>query len=183
MPTMKYSKFILITLCILFVGSASATSWDGLQPYEINPTTPIIFSPKASTLVLEDPDGSFTVADVLKRQEQFKPASEMGGIDALKHYWILQKISSRMVFGLISIPTFCSLMVLTSLCVQLGWSLAIRNWVTLTPLCLVLHLRKAATACSPSKAERRWLFYLRQGPCPRFCLKPWCWGWLTTNGF
>jgi hypothetical protein len=96
MPTMKYSKFILITLCILFVGSASATSWDGLQPYEINPTTPIIFSPKASTLVLEDPDGSFTVADVLKRQEQFKPASEMGGIDALKHYWILQKISSRL---------------------------------------------------------------------------------------
>jgi serine phosphatase RsbU (regulator of sigma subunit) len=93
---MKYSKFILITLCILFVGSASATSWDGLQPYEINPTTPIIFSPKASTLVLEDPDGSFTVADVLKRQEQFKPASEMGGIDALKHYWILQKISSRL---------------------------------------------------------------------------------------
>ena len=96
MPTMKYSKFIFIKLCILFVGSASATSWDGLQPYEINPTTPIIFSPKASTLVLEDPDGSFTVADVLKRQEQFKPASEMGGIDALKHYWILQKISSRL---------------------------------------------------------------------------------------
>jgi serine phosphatase RsbU (regulator of sigma subunit) len=34
--------------------------------------------------------------DVLQRQEEFKPASAMGGIDALKHYWILQRISSRL---------------------------------------------------------------------------------------
>lgn len=93
---MKYSKLLLIVLCILFMGNASATGWDALQPYEVKLTTPIIFSPKASTLVLEDPDGSFTVEDVLQRQEQFKQASEMGGIDALKHYWILQKISSRL---------------------------------------------------------------------------------------
>ena len=93
---MKYSKFLLTALCILFGGIASATSWDELQPYEITPATPIIFSPKASTLVLEDPEGSFTVEDVLIRQEQFKPASEMGGINALKHYWILQKISNRL---------------------------------------------------------------------------------------
>lgn len=93
---MKYSKFLLTALCIFFVGIASATSWDELQPYEITPATPIIFSPKASTLVLEDPEGSFTVEDVLIRQEQFKPASEIGSIDALKHYWILQKISSRL---------------------------------------------------------------------------------------
>lgn len=96
MQSMKYSKFLLTALCILFGGIASATSWDELQPYEITPATPIIFSPKASTLVLEDPEGSFTVEDVLIRQEQFKPASEMGGINALKHYWILQKISNRL---------------------------------------------------------------------------------------
>ena len=96
MPFMKYSKFLLMALCIWFFGTASATSWNDLQPYEIEAATPIIFSPKASTLVLEDPDGSFTVEDVLKRKEEFKPVAQVDGIDALKHYWILQKISSRL---------------------------------------------------------------------------------------
>ena len=68
--------------------------WENLPPYEISTSTPIVFSPVDSTLVLEDPEGSFTLEDVLQRQEEFKPASDMGGINALKHYWILQKISS-----------------------------------------------------------------------------------------
>ena len=78
------------------MGHAGAASWDNLQPYEVTAATPIVFSPVESTLVLEDPSGSLTVEDVLKRKEEFKPVAQMGGIDALKHYWILQKISSRL---------------------------------------------------------------------------------------
>ncbi len=81
---------------MLAMGHAGAAIWENLPPYEVSTSTPIVFSPVESTLVLEDPDGSFTLEDVLQRQEQFKPASEMGGIDALKHYWILQKISSAL---------------------------------------------------------------------------------------
>jgi len=81
---------------MLALGHAGAASWENLPPYEIGTSTPIVFSPVDSTLVLEDPDGSLTLEDVLKRQEEFKPASAMGGIDALKHYWILQRISSRL---------------------------------------------------------------------------------------
>ena len=93
---MKFPKSLLLALFVLFIKHASATSWDELQPFEVITSTPIIFSPKANTLVLEDPDGSFTVEDVLKRQEQFKPASKMSGINPLKHYWILQKIRSHL---------------------------------------------------------------------------------------
>ena len=81
---------------MLALGHAGAASWENLPPYEIGTSTPIVFSPVDSTLVLEDPDGSLTLEDVLQRQEEFKPASAMGGIDALKHYWILQRISSRL---------------------------------------------------------------------------------------
>jgi serine phosphatase RsbU (regulator of sigma subunit) len=81
---------------MLAMGHAGAASWENLPPYEIGTSTPIVFSPVDSTLVLEDPDGSLTLEDVLQRQEEFKPASAMGGIDALKHYWILQRISSRL---------------------------------------------------------------------------------------
>ena len=81
---------------MLAMGHAGAASWENLPPYEIGTSTPIVFSPVDSTLVLEDPDGSYTLEDVLQRQEEFKPASDMGGINALKHYWILQKISSRL---------------------------------------------------------------------------------------
>lgn len=78
------------------MGPAQALTWEELPAYEITPATPIIFSPKASTMVLEDPDGSLTVEQVLKLKEAFKPAAEMGGIDALKHYWIMQKITNRL---------------------------------------------------------------------------------------
>ena len=93
---MKLSRFFYSVLCMLALGHAGAASWENLPPYEISTSTPIVFSPVDSTLVLEDPDDSFTLEDVLQRQEEFKPASDMGGINALKHYWILQKISSRL---------------------------------------------------------------------------------------
>ena len=93
---MKLSRFFYSVLCMLALGHAGAASWENLPPYEISTSTPIVFSPVDSTLVLEDPDGSYTLEDVLQRQEEFKPASDMGGINALKHYWILQKISSRL---------------------------------------------------------------------------------------
>ena len=85
---MKFSRFFCSVLCMLAMGHAGAASWENLPPYEIGTSTPIVFSPVDSTLVLEDPDGSLTLEDVLQRQEEFKPASAMGGIDALKHYWI-----------------------------------------------------------------------------------------------
>ena len=93
---MKFSRFFVTVLCAWAMGHAGAASWDNLQPYEVTAATPIVFSPVESTLVLEDPSGSLTVEDVLKRKEEFKPVAQMGGIDALKHYWIVQKISSRL---------------------------------------------------------------------------------------
>ena len=156
---MKYSKFLLMALCIWFSGTASATSWNDLQPYEIEAATPIIFSPKASTLVLEDPDGSFTVEEVLKRKEEFKPVAQVDGIDALKHYWILQKISSRLdvdrsykLDGFwVDINTHLlqpddTFITLRPNGLIAGYS----DLSDIAPLYLVLLLQKAATACSTS---------------------------------
>ena len=91
---MKIIKLFLLSLALVFIGQVHAGVWDELKPYVVTEETPIIFSPKDSTLVLEDPQGSLTVEEVLKRKDEFKPPSETAPLDTRHHYWIMQKISS-----------------------------------------------------------------------------------------
>jgi serine phosphatase RsbU (regulator of sigma subunit) len=91
---MKIGKLFLLLISVLLIGQANAGAWDELKPYVVTEETPIIFSPKDNTLVLEDPEGTLTVEDVLKRKDEFKPPSEMAPLDTRHHYWIMQKISS-----------------------------------------------------------------------------------------
>ena len=93
---MKIIKLFLLSLALVFTGQVHAGAWDDLKPYEITENTPIIFSPKDNTLVLEDPQGSLNVEEVLKRKDEFKPPSEMAPLDARHHYWIMQKVSSKL---------------------------------------------------------------------------------------
>ena len=93
---MRFLKFLLLMMPLVFIGQAQAVGWKELKPFVVTDATPIIFSPKDNTLVLEDPQGSLTVGDVLKRKEEFKPPSEMAPLDARHHYWIMQKVSSKL---------------------------------------------------------------------------------------
>ena len=93
---MKIGKLFLLLISVLFIGQAHAGAWDELKPYEITDNTPIVFSPNDNTLVLEDPEGSLTIEEVLKRKDEFKPVPSMGPVDPRLHYWIMQKISSRL---------------------------------------------------------------------------------------
>ena len=93
---MKIFKLFLLPIALVFTGQAQAIGWNDLKPYEVTDATPIVFSPKANTLVLEDTEGTLTVEEVLKRKDEFKPPSEMAPIDARHHYWIMQKIASKL---------------------------------------------------------------------------------------
>jgi len=93
---MKIGKLFLLLISVLLIGQAHAGAWDDLKPYEITDNTPIVFSPKDNTLVLEDPQGSLTIEEVLRRQDEFKPPSEMAPLDARHHYWVMQKVSSKL---------------------------------------------------------------------------------------
>jgi len=93
---MKIVKLFLLFTALVFIGQVHAGAWDDLKPYEITENTPIIFSPKDNTLVLEDPQGSLTIEDVLKRKDEFKPPSDMAPLDVRHHYWIMQKVSSKL---------------------------------------------------------------------------------------
>lgn len=93
---MKFFTYFLALLCSLSLNYAHATAWDDLKPYEITERTPIIFSPYDNTLVFEDPTASMTIEEVLARKDEFKPAPKIGGIEAIKNYWVLQKISNRL---------------------------------------------------------------------------------------
>lgn len=93
---MKIIKLFLLSLALVFTGQVHAGAWDELKPYEITDNTPIVFSPKDNTLIFEDPQGSLTIEEVLKRKDEFKPPSEMAPLDARHHYWIMQKVSSKL---------------------------------------------------------------------------------------
>ena len=93
---MKIVKWFLLSLALVFIGQVHAGAWDELKPYEITDNTPIVFSPKDNTLVLEDPTGTLTVGEVLKRKDEFKSPAQMGAFDARHHYWIMQKIASKL---------------------------------------------------------------------------------------
>ena len=54
---MKIIKLFLLSTALFFIGQVHAGAWDDLKPYELTDETPIIFSPKDNTLVLEDPLG------------------------------------------------------------------------------------------------------------------------------
>ena len=93
---MKIIKLFLLSTGLVFIGQVHAGAWDELKPYELTDEIPIIFNPKANTLVLEDPEGTLSIEEVLKRKDEFKPPSEIAPLDARHHYWILQKVSSKL---------------------------------------------------------------------------------------
>ena len=93
---MNSIKIFISTFWIFWLGVAQAGGWDALPAYEVTDETPIVFSPKANTLVLEDPEGAYTIEEVLQRKDEFKPPAQMAAFDARHHYWIMQKISSQL---------------------------------------------------------------------------------------
>jgi serine phosphatase RsbU (regulator of sigma subunit) len=93
---MKTAKFFLMFVATVFMGQVHAVGWEELPAFELTADTPIIFTPKENTLVLDDPTGLLTVEDVLKRKDEFKPPAEMAPLDTRHSYWIMQRISSRL---------------------------------------------------------------------------------------
>ncbi|MFM7633085.1 MAG: SpoIIE family protein phosphatase [Burkholderiaceae bacterium] len=86
----------LLLLCLYFGVAGSTLASDGNQILWINSETPITFIPKDQTRVLTDPKGTFTVAEVLARKNEFITASSIGFIDANFHYWIMQAIGNNL---------------------------------------------------------------------------------------
>jgi len=87
-------RFLALFLYFCLAGGALAS--DGNQIFWINSETPITFSPKDQTRVLTDPKGTFTVAEVLARKNEFTATSSIGFIDANVHYWIMQTIGNSL---------------------------------------------------------------------------------------
>jgi len=81
--------FLLAAQCLFSMACAESA-------YEVTPKTPVISSPKEQTMVLADPEGTLSLEEALKRKNEFKPASDMGPIDAHIHYWIMQTIVSKL---------------------------------------------------------------------------------------
>ena len=96
MLRLRFLKLFLLSVCLTFISQIHATGLEEKKPFEVIGATPTIFSPKQNTFVLEDRTGSISVEEALKRQDEFKPAADMGSIDAHSHYWIMQKIISRL---------------------------------------------------------------------------------------
>ena len=97
MLQLKFLRLFLLLVGLTFFGQTHATDLEEKKAFEVTDATPTIFSPKQNTFVLEDRTGSMSVEDVLQRKDEFKPSGDMGSIDARSHYWIMQKIVSRLV--------------------------------------------------------------------------------------
>lgn len=82
------SFFLLVSLA---AGMASAQI-----AYQVDASTPIIFSDKTNILVYEDSSGTATVEDVMARLDQFKPASQYTHIKSDVRYWVTQKLANRL---------------------------------------------------------------------------------------
>ena len=97
MLQLKFLRLFLLLVGLTFFGQTHATDLEEKKAFEVTDATPTIFGPKQNTFVLEDRTGSMSVEDALQRKDEFKPAGDMGSIDAHSHYWIMQKIVSRLV--------------------------------------------------------------------------------------
>jgi hypothetical protein len=80
---MKFLKFLLLMMPLVFIGQAQAIGWKELKPFVVTDATPIIFSPKDNTLVLQDPTGSISIDEALRRKEEFRSPAEMGPVEFL----------------------------------------------------------------------------------------------------
>ena len=78
------------------MAQAQATAWEDLKPYEVTAESPIVFSPADHTLVIADPQRSFTIEDILNRKQAFQSAAEIGPVDAFSNYWVVQKFVNRL---------------------------------------------------------------------------------------
>ena len=64
--------------------------------YQLDATTPVIFSDKTNILVYEDASGNASLEDVMARLDQFKPASQFTQTKSNVRYWVTQKIVNRL---------------------------------------------------------------------------------------
>lgn len=92
----KAVHLILVTVIFWLSGQAQASPWDELTAFEVTASTPIIAAPQNNLLVLVDPDGDISFEEALQRKDEFKPAAQVGPFDTRQHYWIVQKITSRL---------------------------------------------------------------------------------------
>ena len=86
--TLHLSCFLLVSL---LAGMAQAQN-----AYQLDASTPIIFSDNTNILVYEDSSGTATVEDVMARLDQFKPASQFTHTKSDVRYWVTQKLASRL---------------------------------------------------------------------------------------
>ncbi len=96
MLQLRLLKLLLLSVCLSFISQTHANKLEEKNAFDVTVATPTIFSPKQNTFVLEDRTGSMSAEEALKRRDEFKPAGDMGSINAHSHYWIMQKIISRL---------------------------------------------------------------------------------------
>lgn len=72
-----------------------------LPAYQVYEQTPIIFSEKQHLRVLPDADGRQNAEEAFKRSDEFLPPSEVGTISPRRHYWVMQRIASRLDHDLV----------------------------------------------------------------------------------
>ena len=79
--------------CVAFLGLPAFAS----PGMEITPSSPVINRmPASAAMVLADPQGSLTPAQVLQRSAEFMPASGMPKPDPAVTYWVMQSVISRL---------------------------------------------------------------------------------------
>ena len=59
----------------MFSGQLQASAWDEQKPFVLSDNPPVRFhiTGSSGSLVLEDPDGSITLEEALKRKDEFRP--------------------------------------------------------------------------------------------------------------
>ena len=94
---MKSLKHIFWAICLMFSGQLQASAWDEQKPFVLSDNPPVGFhlTGSSGSLVLEDPDGSITLEEALKRKDEFRPEKELGKLSYRKHYWTMRKITSN----------------------------------------------------------------------------------------
>lgn len=74
-----------------------ATPAFALPSLEVTAASPLILrAPASAAMVLQDPRGSLSLAQVLQKKGEFRPASDMPKPDSSTAYWVMQSLESRL---------------------------------------------------------------------------------------
>ena len=91
---MKYCKYFF-AFCLLW-NILDSESANAQTPFEITPETPIRFKDKTNIRVFVDSTNEAQQEDVLRKLDQFSPASQIETLLPSVTYWIYQKMVSRL---------------------------------------------------------------------------------------